>query len=180
TQLLALQLLSHLLAHGSHRADSPAVQLASAQLPQLARVLRKATAARATCAERAAVGVAAGCLAQLARVEGSVEAVRAAHRRGAVVGGTSAGAAVMSAVMIRSAPEHKGVPAGARKEDAPALSPRSAKARAEHLDWQRRNEERAIAHEHAVLEYELAAIAEPRNGAAHFGLALVLQDAGAH
>ena len=44
---------------------------------------------------------------------GLVEAVRAAHRRGAVVAGTSAGAAVMSAVMIRSAPEHKGVRAGA-------------------------------------------------------------------
>lgn len=44
---------------------------------------------------------------------GLVEALRAAHERGALVGGTSAGAAVMSAVMIRSAPEEKGVRAGA-------------------------------------------------------------------
>ena len=103
TALLALHLLSHLLAHGSHRADSAAVQLASVQLEQLAAALQGATAAgggggggyggggggygggygggnNSASRRKAVAGAAANCLAQLMRVDGSAQPVRIALR----------------------------------------------------------------------------------------------------
>ena len=81
SSLLALQLLSHLLAHGSHSSESPAMQHAAVHLPQLARALRGAKPQRSRCAGRVAVaGVAAGCLAQLLRVEANAEPVLSALR----------------------------------------------------------------------------------------------------